>query len=124
MTREFEDVHVVLSTSWVRELGFAKAKAALPESVQQRVIGSTYHAKINLGWESGSEDCWAGRSRYQQIAADRARRQCGENWIAIDDDVVGWPGNAKGNLVQTDPALGLGDDAAFARLITLLAEHR
>ena len=115
------DVKIVLSTSWVREVGFRMAKSVLPESLQDRVIGGTYHTKIRTGWDTDSGDSWVGQSRYQQIAADRARRPEHQKWIAIDDDVAGWAESARGNLVQTDPALGLGDDKAFARLVSLLS---
>jgi hypothetical protein len=114
-------VRVVLSTSWVREVGFIKAKAALPEAIQKRVIGSTFHTSMAGGWATDSSDDWRDRTRYQQIAADIRRRAIGQKWVAIDDDVEGWAESARGNLVQTDPARGLGDDAALARLVALLA---
>ena len=106
------DVCIVLSTSWVREVGFDAAKLALPSAIQEKVIGSTYHSKMCGDWYS--------KSRYQQIAGDRSRRGIDQRWLAIDDDVEGWPESARGNLIQTHPDRGLGDDAAFTRLINLL----
>lgn len=114
-------VRVVLSTSWVREVGFRKAKAALPEKIQERVIGSTFQTRMAGGWNTDSGDDWRGKTRYQQIASDLRRRAAGQKWVAVDDDVEGWAESAQGNLVQTDPARGLGDDATLARLVDLLA---
>jgi hypothetical protein len=114
-------VRVVLPTSWVREVGFRKAKAALPEKIQERIIGSTFHTRMAGGWDTDSGDDWCGKTRYQQIAADLRRRAAGQKWVPIDDDVKGWAESARGNLVQTDPARGLGDDATLERLVTLLA---
>ena len=114
-------VRVVLSTSWVREVGFRKAKASLPEMIQQLVIGSTFHTRMVGGWNTDSGDDWFGKTRYQQIVSDLRRREIGQKWVAVDDDVKGWAESARGNLVQTDPARGLGDDATFARLVDLLA---
>lgn len=37
------DLQIVLSTSWVRVLGFDEALAWLPPGLQQRVVGSTLH---------------------------------------------------------------------------------
>ncbi|MDA7087672.1 HAD domain-containing protein [Pseudomonas sp. SA3-5] len=118
------DVQIVLSTSWVREVGFLKAKAALPETILERVIGSTFHTRMASGWHSDSSDNWRGKTRYQQITSDLRRRATGQKWVAIDDDMEGWASSARGNLVQTDPAQGLGDEATFARLVALLEVHR
>lgn len=93
----------------------------LPEALQERVIGATFHTRMAGGWDTDSRDDWFGRTRYQQIEADFKRREVGQKWLAVDDDVRGWASSAKGNLVQTDPSLGLGDDKAFARLVSLLS---
>lgn len=114
-------VRVVLSTSWVREVGFSKAKEALPEMILKRVIGSTFHSGMAGGWATDSGDDWREKTRYQQIASDLRRRAIGQRWVAIDDGVEGWAESARGNLVQTDPARGLGDDATFSRLVSLLS---
>lgn len=114
-------VRVVLSTSWVREVGFRKAKAALPEMIQERVIGSTFHTRMAGGWATDSGGDWFGKTRYEQIASDVRRRGIGQQWVAVDDDVKGWSESARGNLVQTDPARGLGDEVTFAHLVGLLS---
>lgn len=39
-------VSIVLSTSWAREHGFSRARDYLPESLQHRVVGATWHSQM------------------------------------------------------------------------------
>lgn len=41
------DVKLVLSTSWAQHPGFLKASQRLPESLQRRVIGATFHSRVH-----------------------------------------------------------------------------
>lgn len=97
----FPEVHIVLSTSWCQSLkGFDKAKGYLPESLQQRLIGAT--------WHSGKErHRWYNLTRYEQIHEYVIRHQV-FNWLAIDDDGEEWPEKQLNSLVYTDEWLGLG----------------
>ncbi len=106
-------IKVVLSTSWVRELGFRAAKKRLPESVQARVIGATWHSGEAKGWPDQIE--WDVLSRYEQVM-----RYCGRarlsDWIALDDDIAGWPDDQQHRLLRCDPNTGLaGLDYEAAR---------
>lgn len=47
---EFPHVQIVLSTSWVRHLGFSRARSYLPAPLKTRVIGATWHSSIGKGW--------------------------------------------------------------------------
>ena len=122
--KNYPGVQIILSTSWVRELRFTRARSFLPPELQQRVIGATWHSGM------ASNDCgdfrtrnrntwWDRATRYQQIwrYADRAQLA---NWLAIDDAPVGWAEADHDRLIQTDPQQGLGDPAAMARLQGLL----
>lgn len=111
-------IDIVLSTSWVRSIGFDAAKKALPQNLRERVIGATWHSMMGAGWPDKA--LWQVRSRYHQIAADLSRRKI-EDWLAIDDDTAGWPECHRGNLIETNPQLGLGDDAAISELEKKLA---
>ncbi|WP_283745878.1 HAD domain-containing protein [Sideroxydans sp. CL21] len=97
-------VEIVLSTSWVPTLGFATAKECLPDALQRRLVGTTWQgARIKLTWDS--------MTRYQQINAYVARRRL-TNWIAVEDDDIGWPADKRRHLVHTNEWNGLGDTKA------------
>ncbi len=101
------DVQVVLSTSWVRHLGFKRARKALPEPLSSRVVGATWHSAMK---RSGpGHIIWDEQSRYEQIESYLARLPSKQSWLAIDDDTIGWPDDKRKHLVRTDPRLGLSD---------------
>ena len=43
------DVSIVLSTSWVRVLGYSRSVKRLPPGLRERVIGATYHSNMHAG---------------------------------------------------------------------------
>ena len=99
-------VRIVLSTSWVRALDFERAKGYLTPTLQQRVIGATYHRRLMLSRE------FDDTPRYAQILQDVERRRP-HRWLAIDEDfgesVPQW---AWAHFVQTSYTLGLGCPSA------------
>lgn len=105
----YPSVQVVLSTIWVRELGFGRAREFLPQSLQQRVIGATFHKRFMRKEE------FAQLTRYEQIIADVTRRGPSK-WLAIDDDLDGWPTDALDKVVRMPLVFGLGDSAAALEL--------
>jgi hypothetical protein len=100
---ECPQIQIVLSTSWVRQLDFKRAKKRLPESVQDRVIGATYHSSMESGPDSIP---WMERTRWQQIATYLSRNKV-QDWIALDDDAAGWPDDQRHRLLYCDPQTGL-----------------
>jgi hypothetical protein len=95
----YPDVRIVLSTTWVRVLGFSTALKRLPASLQARVIGATWHSSMHGG-------AFVHLPRGQQILDDVQRRQP-MDWLAFDDDAVGWPAEHRERLVHTDPHEGI-----------------
>lgn len=110
----YPDVRVVLSTSWVRVLRYQRALRYLPERLQMRVIGSTFHTRMN-------KDSFLALSRGQQVLGDAGRRRATQ-WLALDDDAEGWPDSHRAHLLQTDPVLGLA--AVMDDLTERLAQFR
>lgn len=108
----YPSLQIVLSTSWVRILGFEVARAYLPESLQRRVVGATWHQTAPRGWER--------LTRYEQIQLSVVRHRH-ERWLAIDDDSHGWSDEQRSNLVLTDSLLGLGAASAQDELRDKLA---
>lgn len=122
--KNYPAVQIVLSTSWARDLRFARARSFLPPDLQQRVIGATWHSRMASNddgdFRTRSRNTWWDQAtRYQQIRryVDKAQLV---NWIAIDDAPEGWADADRHRLIQTDPRQGLGAPAAMARLQVLL----
>lgn len=108
----YSELQIVLSTSWVRQLGFEVSRAYLPESLQRRVVGATWHETVPRGWDK--------LTRYQQIQRNVATHRH-ERWLAIDDDCRGWSDEHRSNIVVTDSLLGLGAASAQDELRDKLA---
>ncbi len=110
----YPELRIVLSTSWVRELGFRRALGCLPYDLAERVIGATWHSAMKT--TSDGIIVWDQQSRYDQISAHLSRQTVPVPWLAIDDDAVGWPTGKYENLLQTDPMLGLSSTETLVRL--------
>ena len=106
----------MLSTSWVPQLGFDRAKSYLPAAIRERVIGATWHRHAGI-----MRNDWLRFMRFLQIDAYVHRHQL-SNWLAIDDDAVGWPAPLRDHLIHCDdPYLGLSNPAVVAKLMAALA---
>ena len=113
------DVRIVLSTSWVRELGYSRARSYLPPSLQQRVIGATFHRREH-GPTSDLRTLWAQAGRGHQIAVDVIRRRP-RSWFAIDDAVDEFNPEQLPWLVACRGDRGLSDPATKLALLAMLA---
>lgn len=112
----YPGLQIVLSTSWVRVLSFDEALIWLPETLQRRVVGATWHRHGPRGW--------IYLSRYEQIIRNVERHEH-RHWLAIDDSGEGWAMEHREHLVLTDSFLGLGAPAAQQELRDkLVALHR
>lgn len=109
---EAPDCRIVLSTSWVRLLGYRAARQALPEELQGKVLGATWHSHMSRAWPIP----WDSQSRFEQIAAYLSRIGNCSNWLAVDDDSAGWPPGQSHRLVRTDPSKGLSAPDTIAEL--------
>ncbi|MEE4138730.1 HAD domain-containing protein [Pseudomonas viridiflava] len=114
---DYPNVKIVLSTSWVRQLGFSKAKKRLPSGLQARVIGSTWHSSMEK--QMSELIWWDGATRHAQITRFLARSQM-IRWVALDDDAIGWDVEHAEKLVLTNAATGISDPSTIARLKALL----
>ncbi len=115
------DVRIVLSTSWVRNIGFHRARKALPADLAVRVVGATWHSAMGKGWPDYI--AWDNQSRYEQIMAYVSRLPGPVTWLAIDDDDKGWPDAQCRHLVHTNGMIGLSADDAQAGLMKALCSH-
>lgn len=107
------DVRIVLSTSWARELRYARARRYLPEPLRERVIGATWHSGMRLSDDLRPLDrmtWWDLASRYAQIKRYASRAGL-RTWLAIDDQPEGWAQSDLSHLIKTDSDKGLSDPA-------------
>lgn len=116
LLRPYPELKIVLSTSWVRVLGFGKARDYLPPELRSQVIGGTWHSAIGRHAEGAHRtySSWfVESSRYQQIAryVSRAGGRA-SNWLAIDDDSEGWADAQRTRLIETDGDAGLSSPLA------------
>jgi hypothetical protein len=120
----FTDIKIILSTSWVRYKSFSYAKNRLPLSLRNRVIGATFHSQMkydnpqldNYQSYSGRRQCdFDSLTRYQSICCDAARRRI-LDWIAIDDDIHGWPKDKMSKIIATNGEFGLGETCKIDEL--------
>lgn len=127
------DVSIVLSTSWVRSLGFSKTLKKMPPALASRVIGATWHSsmvdKTVYPYSSGKyyADPFNHWSRFQQIN-NYVERNNDEDWLAIDDlhsglEIEKWPKEMRHRLVLTNGFKGLGCVDAQQELINKLTLH-
>ncbi|WP_234710516.1 HAD domain-containing protein [Pseudomonas amygdali] len=82
---DFQEVSLVLSTSWVRNLSFKRAMGFLPFDLGNRVTGATWHSSMARDW--ADENKWDGRTRYDQISryAASCRNYLRPHWPSIRD---------------------------------------
>lgn len=107
-------LHIVLSTSWVQVYrSVRRAARQLPPALCSRVIGATFHGRMDA-------TRFQSMARGVQVRGDVCRREP-TAWLALDDDDLGWPAVCRGNLVRTDPVLGISAPAVLMELQTRLA---
>ena len=81
--------------------GYYRIDVGRPRSSMQAfVAGSTYHRR------RFTRDEWFQHHRYQQIAQHVQRHHIAE-WLALDDDVDGWPDTARHRLAECDGVHGV-----------------
>lgn len=112
--RPFPHVRLVLSSGWCIRPGYGKTLKRLPDDLRARVVGGTYHRRVQ-GLDRWAVETFQMQSRVEQILADVARRKP-SRWLALDDDVVGWPHRHLGNLVACNGETGISDERVRAEL--------
>jgi hypothetical protein len=107
-------VRLVLSTAWAQKYGLRQAVRHLPQSLQARVVGATSEF-------AQPGDFFAHLSKGEQVALDVERRRPAA-WLALDDDMVGWPKWAEARVVFTDPYEGISPPEIQQALKTRLEQ--
>ena len=107
-------VQIVLSTSWVRRYGCTKAAKNLRPALRSRVIGATFHSRMD-------EQLFSETPRGMQVWSDVLRRKP-RDWLALDDDWLDWPKWCLGKYVRTHEHAGLSDSAVQAQFTEKLQQ--
>jgi hypothetical protein len=101
LLRPFPEVQIVLSTSWALQYGLSGAAKRLPEALQGRVIGGTFHSR-NMHRQQFQYETPRGLQVYEDVLRRRPR-----DWLALDDNTEGWPPEATGHFIQTNENEGI-----------------
>jgi len=129
----YPNLGIVLSTSWVPEMGFTRACKRLPDSLAKRVVGATFRSRHMqrrqelARFDTDAYDAGSLKLSYhtlprgQQVWQDVLRRRSSQ-WLALDNDDEGWPEAERKRLVLTDDMAGLGDACAVLALQQALAD--
>lgn len=116
--RPWPDVRLVLSSTWCIRPGFGGTMKRLPDELRRRYIGGTFHRGL-YAHDPRALESFRAKPRGVQVCED-VRRRRPRQWLALDDDLVGWPTDALENLVPCDGATGLSSVAVRAELQTKL----
>ncbi len=120
LLRPYPDLKIVLSTSWVRLLGFSRARDYLPVELRSRVIGGTWHSAMGRhaeGSHRADSNWFVASSRHDQITRYISRAgERASHWLAIDDDAEEWADSNRTRLVETDGDTGLSSPLVQSEL--------
>lgn len=108
-----QQVGVVISSTWRVVYNLAQLRSQFAPDLRERVIGLTPQLDQLSTRHARHEEIAAWLTAHPQICA----------WVAVDDDLRGFPPSALPNLVATDPDTGLTArdiDLLRARLLAAL----
>ena len=98
-------VALVLSSTWCIRPGYSATLKRLPASLRARFIGGTYHKRVH-GVDPWNLSMFRTTPRGAQVQEDAQRRRP-RQWLALDDDLEGWPDSCRENLVACEGTTGL-----------------
>lgn len=107
-------VALVLSSTWCIRPGYGATLKRLPASLRARFIGGTYHRRVH-GVDPWNLTMFRTTPRGAQVQEDAQRRKP-RQWIALDDDLEGWPDSCRQNLVACDGSTGLSNPVVQYKL--------
>ena len=108
----FPNVKIVLSTSWVRTLGYEYTLQQLPAALRERVVGTIWQGELLEH---------PPRTRYDAVQTDANMRGL-DRWLALDDDEEGWPEQERYRLIAPSNSwYGLAQPSRCDELTSALA---
>lgn len=100
-------VALVLSSTWCIRPGYRATLKCLPASLRTRFIGGTYHSRVH-GVDPWNLSMFRSTPRGVQVQEDVFRRKP-RQWVALDDDLEGWPDSCRQNLIACDGNSGMSN---------------
>lgn len=100
-------VALVLSSTWCIRPGYSATLKRLPAYLRARFIGGTYHKRVH-GVDPWSLSMFRTTPRGVQVQEDAQRRKP-RQWLALDDDLEGWPDSCRQNLIACEGTTGLSN---------------
>ncbi|WNO03973.1 HAD domain-containing protein [Rhodoferax mekongensis] len=104
----YPKVSIVLSTTWSRRYGPYRAGKNLGHKLSPRVIGATFHSRMN-------PEEFDNKLRGVQVYEDVLRRKPAQ-WLALDDDTEGWPGEVRDRYIRTHLTDGISDSSVLSAI--------
>jgi hypothetical protein len=117
--KPYPEVALVLSSSWCVYPGFGDTMKRFPVDLRSRFIGGTFHSRVH-GRDPWALERFRDLPRGAQVWADVQRRKPLQ-WLALDDDLAGWPKCAAHRLVACHGSNGISDPRIQLELLTRLA---
>jgi hypothetical protein len=105
-----EKVGIVISSTWREAYPLSRLREHFSADLRGRVLGGT----------PVLDEFDSDHARYEEIKAWLEAHPRVTRWVALDDDVEGFPGHRRKTVVFTDPVTGL-TEANLDALRTLLA---
>ncbi len=103
----YPTVALVLSSTWCIRPGYSATLKRLPAYLRARFIGGTYHNRVH-GVDPWNLSMFRTMPRGVQVKED-ARRRKPRQWLALDDDLEGWPDSCRENLIACEGTTGLSN---------------
>lgn len=105
LEKDGSQVEVVISSSWKDAFTLDEIRGHFPASLRPKIVGAI-----------PTLTTVAAFPRYREIRAYlKANGLTGSEWLAVDDDPLGFPPNLK-NLILVDPEEGFQPARNYARL--------
>jgi hypothetical protein len=104
----YPTVSIVLSTTWSRRYGPHRAGKNLGHKLSPRVIGATFHSRMN-------REEFDNKLRGMQVYEDVLCRKPAQ-WLALDDDIEGWPSEVGERYIRTHLTEGISDSGVLSEI--------
>ena len=109
----YPQLKIVLATARVRRYGCVHSAKHLRPSLRARVIGATFHSRIN-------KQDFGALPRGVQVWNDVPRRRP-RSWLALDDDGIDWPEGCRVHFIQTNASDDISDPIVLVEIKAKLA---
>ena len=94
-------VRIVISSTWREAYPLERLRALFSADIRTRVVGAT----------PVLDEYDSDHNRYEEIKAWLEAHPQIERWVALDDDVEGFPSHRRSRVVFTQSSVGLAEES-------------